>query len=237
MIHYHGSPISGKREDKHIFYQGRHALVPWFRKDDIEIIAEVCKSFVFDNSAFSIWKRGGALDVAAYTDWVQDWCRHPSFRWALIPDTIEGNERDNDKMVDNWPEHLPGVPVWHLHESMERLVSLCEEWPTVALGSSGEYSTPNSKVWWTRVEEFMPRICDDKGRAVTKLHGLRMLNPRVFSKLPLTSADSTNAGMNSGAKSKFGVYVPMKAAQRANIIADRVESHNSAATWETQCCI
>jgi hypothetical protein len=31
-----------------------------------------------------------------------------------------------------------------------------------------------------------------------RLHGLRMLNPEVFSRLPFASADSTNIGRNIG---------------------------------------
>jgi len=232
MIHYHGSPTSGKGDNKNLFYQGRHALVPWFRQHDLRVISEVCRSFVFDNSAFSIWKSGGVLNVEEYTEWVREWHKHPGFRWALIPDIIDGDEKSNDWEVDNWPPELAGVPVWHMHERLERLAQLCRWWPTVALGSSGEFSHPNSKVWWGRMTQAMDFICDDLGRPPAKLHGLRMMNPAIFTKLPLTSADSTNAGVNSGATQRFGNYPPATAAQRANIIADRVEAHNSAAVWE-----
>ena len=46
MIHSHGMPIGGKREDAAKFLAGRHALVPFPRKDDLGIVADVCKSFV-----------------------------------------------------------------------------------------------------------------------------------------------------------------------------------------------
>jgi hypothetical protein len=231
MIHYHGSPISGNNADKTRFYQGRHALVPFFKPGDLGIIAEVCKTFVFDNSAFSIWKSGGVMDVDKYVQWVEEWHLHPGFRWGLIPDVINGSEEQNDTLVDAFPEDLPGVPVWHLNETPARLIRLSEEFAVVALGSAGEYDPPNSKKWWARIHEIMPHICDDKGRPLCKLHGLRMLNPKVFTKLPLASADSTNAGVNAGTKKGFGWYLPPTAAQRANVIADRVEAHNSAARY------
>ncbi|HGK5894867.1 TPA: hypothetical protein ACJ3DT_005987, partial [Pseudomonas aeruginosa] len=130
MIHYHGTPIGGTRQDAARFLAGRHALVPFPRQDDVAIVAEVCQSFCFDNGAFSVWKKGGTLDVESYLRWVDDWRRHPGFDWALIPDVIDGDEADNDRLLEQWPEHLPGVPVWHLHESIERLVRLASNWKT-----------------------------------------------------------------------------------------------------------
>ena len=77
----------------------------------------------------------------------------------------------------------------------------------------------------------MAAICDDHGRPPCKLHGLRMLDPAIFSLLPFASADSTNAGVNGGSLTRFGMYIPPTAGQRAQVIADRIESHNSASVW------
>lgn len=236
MIHYHGTPIGGARQDAARLLVGRHALVPFPRQDDMGIVAEACQSFVFDNGAFTVWKQGGTLDVDGYTRWADDWHRHPGFDWALIPDVIDGDEDANDRLLEQWPSHLPGVPVWHLHESVERLARLASQWRTVALGSSGQWATPGTAAWWKRMSEAMAAICDDKGRPLCRLHGLRMLDPAVFSRLPLASADSTNAAVNGGSVSRFGMYVPPTAGQRAQVIADRIEQHNSAHLWapETQ---
>lgn len=173
------------------------------------------------------------LDVPGYIKWVRDWCRHPGFAWALIPDSIEGGEKENDNLLSEWPADLAryGVPVWHLHESLERLQRLSLAYPTVALGSSGQWNVPGTGPWWRRMEQVMDAICDDDGRPVCKIHGLRMLNPDVFGALPLTSADSTNAAMNAGSVKRFGTYVPPTSSQRASVIADRIEAHNSAPVW------
>lgn len=231
MMHYHGTPIGGSRQDVARFLMSRHALVPHKRRDDMAIVAEACQSFVFDNSAFSYWKSGGQLDVSGYVAWCDEWHRHPGFDWALIPDVIEGDEADNDALLADWPRHIRGVPVWHMHESIERLVRLCHEWPTVALGSSGEWPTPGTAKWWERMAAAMNAIADKHGRPPCRLHGLRMLNPKVFTRLPLASADSTNAGMNCGALDRFGMYPPPTSAQRAAVIAERIEVNNSAAVW------
>ena len=234
MIHYHGTPIGGTRQDAARFLAGRHALVPFPRQDDMGIVADACQSFCFDNGAFSVWKRGEKLDVFGYIRWVQEWHKHPVFDWALIPDVIDGDEDANDALLEMWPEHLAGVPVWHLHESIDRLCRLADDYKTVALGSSGQWSSPGTAPWWKRMAEAMSEICDTQGRPACRLHGLRMLDPAIFSQLPFASADSTNAAVNGGSISRFGMYAPPTAGQRANVIADRIEAHNSSPIWQRE---
>lgn len=231
MIHYHGTPIGGSRQDTARFLIGRHALVPFPRQEDIGIVADVCQSFVFDNGAFTVWRQGGKLDIDGYTNWCQQWHRHPGFDWALIPDVIEGDEASNDALLRDWPREIEGVPVWHMHESIDRLVRLGHEWRVVALGSSGQWATPGTAPWWQRMSDAMGALCDEHGRPPCRLHGLRMLDPKVFGQLPLASADSTNAAVNSGSISRFGIYTPPTSSQRAAVIAERIEAHNSAPIW------
>ena len=228
MIHYHGTPFGGHRVDVARFFQGRHALIPFPRPEDLPAVAEVAQSFILDNGAYSVWRSGKRLDVPGYVSWCADWCRHPGFDWALVPDVIAGTEAENDAMLADWPKHIPGVPVWHMHESLDRLQRLASGWATVALGSSGQWPTPGTASWWDRMDEAMSAICDEHGRPPCKLHGLRMLDPDVFTLLPLSSADSTNAAVNAGSKDRFGVYLPPTASQRAEVIASRIERCNSA---------
>lgn len=72
-------------------------------------------------------------------------------------------------------------------------------------------------------------ICDDMGRPVCKLHGLRMLDPGVFTRFPFASADSTNIGRNVGIDShwKTGSYLPSGKPARAAVMRQRIESHNA----------
>ena len=239
MKHYHGTPIGGTRQDVARFLIGRHALVPYPRQDDMGIVAEACQSFVFDNGAFSVWKRGEVLDVPGYMAWVRDWCRHPGFEWALIPDVIDGDEEANDALLREWPwqaRHANvGAPVWHMHESIARLERLAREWPRVCLGSSGQYATVGNARWWGRMAEAMNAVTDRDGLPVTKLHGLRMLNPEVFTRLPLSSADSTNIAQNIGIDSAWrGTYVPTNKDIRALVMRDKIEANQSAKNWERQ---
>lgn len=235
MIHYHGTPVSGTLTDAAKFLAGRHALVSFAHQNQMDIVADVCQSFVLDNGAFTTWKKGKKFDFDGYVRWVELWSKHPGFDWALIPDEIDGDEDTNDELISQWAETsvaFHGVPVWHLHESLSRLQQLAQSFRLVALGSSGQWATPGSNDWWQRMEDVMAAICDEHGRPACKLHGLRMLNPAVFTKLPLSSADSTNACVNAGSIKRFGMYVPVTAGHRATVIADRIESHNSATTWQ-----
>jgi hypothetical protein len=235
VIHYHGTPIGGTRADVIRFLMGRHAFISFARPDDLSAAMECCQSFALDNGAFTLWKKGGDVDFVAYHAWVQSIARHPGCDFAIIPDKIGGTEEENQDLVTRWLRagcHAKSVPVWHLHESLDWLDWLVSNFHLVALGSSGEWSTPGTGPWWKRMSDAMRVICDTSGRPRCKLHGLRMLDPAVFTKLPLSSADSTNAAVNSGSVSRFGMYVPPTASQRAEVIAARIEAHNSAPTWD-----
>ena len=235
MIHYHGTPVSGSRHDVVRFLSGRHALIPFARPDDLGASLDVCQSVVLDNSAFSLWASGsGDVDVAGYHAWVHQAAGHPALDWCLIPDKIDGDERDNSSLIAEWLKlgsRLESVPVWHMHESMDWLDHLICNFRTVALGSSGQWSTPGTDAWWVRMSEAMNVACDDRGRPRARLHGLRMLNPDIFTRLPLASADSTNASQNCGSARRFGMYPAPTAAQRADVIASRIEAHQSASAW------
>jgi hypothetical protein len=232
MIHYHGSPISGKESDALHFYRGRHGLVSFANPGQIAVIADVCQSFVLDNGAFSVWRKGGSLDVDGYIQFVELWHKHPGFDWAIIPDVIEGTEGENDQLIANWPRKMNGVPVWHLHESIERLVRLCRDFATVAFGSSGMYGNPGSSLWWVRMHEAFFAICDEQGRPPCKIHGLRMLDPEIFTRLPFASADSCNAAINAGSEKRFGMYPAPTTGTRGIQIAERIEAFNSCPVWE-----
>jgi hypothetical protein len=178
-------------------------------------------------------KGNGEIDFDAYLDWVNSLAKHPSFDWALIPDKIDGTWQENQAKILRWHKSggAKGVPIYHLHEPLFYLEWLADNYPMVALGSSGEWGRPNSAKWWVRMEKVMETVTDEQGRPKTKLHGLRMLNPKVFTKLPLSSADSANAATNGGSIDRFGMYKPVSKVQRQIIIADRIEHFNSAALW------
>lgn len=244
MIFYHGTPIGGSTSDETAakFLTTRHALVPLNKPINLPVVMEFCQSFILDNSAFSLWKSGKLKTKNEYDAWFDayfDWCqkiyKHPAFDWCLIPDVIGGSQEDNERLFHKWIRtgtNILGVPVFHLHESLEWLEYLIDNSGRIAIGSSGKWPTPGARGWKIRMDEVMRVCCDDKGRPKCKLHGLRMMNPSIFSVYPFSSVDSTNAAVNSGALDRFGIYPPATRWQRASVIADRIEQYQSAACYK-----
>lgn len=236
MKHFHGTPYGGTRDQVCKFAVGRFLLVPFANQDDLPVAAEVSRGFALDNSAFTIWKQGGKLDFQGVMDWYSEWSMHPRCDLLIIPDDIEGNEADNDsllsKFVNKANKNMMDVaaPVWHLHESLERLDRLVQ-WKYLCLGSSGDYSSPGSKKWTDRMAEAMDVICDDRGRPKTKLHGLRMLAPDIVRRYPFFSADSTNVVQCSSLLGRFGMYKPPTRVQCSEVIASRIEAAQSPSVW------
>lgn len=236
MIHYHGLPITPATAAARAIASG-HAFVSFRHPEQLSLALDVAQSFAVDNGAFSAWRSGEPVtDWSLYYEWVAELHRYPSFDFAVIPDVIDGDEAANDALMDEWPwrERAPwvGAPVWHLHESLERLERLAFSWPRVCLGSSGEFATIGTSNWYRRMSEAMHVLCDRSGRPICKLHGLRMLNPDVFTRFPFASADSTNIGRNVGIDSAWrGPYTPPTKESRAQVMRDRIEAHQAQTFW------
>lgn len=200
---------------------------------------------MFDNGAFSAWRAGEPItDWSPYYEWCRDWLRRPSLDWVIIPDVIDGSEHDNDMAIADWINwrgwsnrqadlsrwHLGerSVPVWHLHESLERLIRLAKAWSRVAFGSSGEFAKVNTPAWKDRMHEAFAAICVS-GEPICKVHGLRMADPAVFHRYPFASVDSTNVAQNYSREAQQH-NVSEEIARE--IIAGRLEVHNSAPKYK-----
>jgi hypothetical protein len=233
MIHYHGTPVSSRLNASKIL-NGKHALIPHPCPSYLEVAAEVCQSFVLDNGVFSHFTAGTPkTEWGDYYKWAEKCLKIPSCDWALIPDVIGGDAEQNDALLSQWPHGKAlGVPVYHMHEPVERLSRLASEWPRVALGSSGDYWQVGSDNWWRRMSEMMLAVCDSTGAPRCRLHGLRMLDWRIFTELPLASADSVNVGINCGRTANLYSVDPVAGAA---VILARIEAHNSAQRWAGAC--
>jgi len=231
MIHYHGGPIWPESAAAKI-WKNRHAFISFARPEQIGVAADVAGTFALDNGAFSFWRSGKETDWPGYYEFVEKWHRHPGFDWALIPDVIDGDVKQNQDLADRWPfGNNIGVPIWHLHESLQWLFFLCTAYPRVAIGSSGEFAKIGTPKWWSRMGEAFNKITDGSGRPICKIHGLRMLDPAVFTMFPFSSCDSTNVAQNCKDSSRWTVYNPPNNETRGIVLAERIESFNSASIW------
>lgn len=232
MIHYHGLPVSGSQIETTEFSKNKHVLIPFTSPDCLSLVADVCSSFCLDNGAFTMWRKGVQPDWNAYILWVERWCRHPRYDFAFCPDVIGGQQSENEELMNKYMGKIKNaVPVYHLHEDLKWASQLTEYCPRIAIGSSGEWPTPGTNKWWERMSEVMEATCDSDGLPNAKIHGLRMLSPKVFTRLPLSSADSCNAAINAGSVSRFKAYLPPKSSMRASVIAANIEMSNSASRW------
>lgn len=229
MIHYHGGPITPDTCALKA-WAGRHAFISFAVPQQIGLAARVCQSFALDNGAFTFWQQGKAVAWPDYYQWVDAWRFHPGFDFAVVPDVIDGSEAENDALLTEWPyPRHQAAAVWHINESIDRLVRLAQEWPRVCIGSSGEFDVTKQEVFLQRAHESIGAICNAEGQPITRLHGLRCLNPELFSRLPLASADSTNVARNIGIDAAWkGTYQPKSKETRTAILVERIEAHNGA---------
>jgi len=128
---------------------------------------------------------------------------------------IDGSEEDNDDLLAEWP-FFEGVPVYHLHEPLDRLARLANSYSRIALGSSGPYRSTCTLRWWDRMQQIMTLLCGDGDLPTIKLHGLRMLAPAIIEHIPLSSADSAMVARNVNRDVKWsGTFAPRTKPARA----------------------
>jgi hypothetical protein len=162
-----------------------------------------------DNGAFTHWKTGGSMTeeyIEGFETWAQDILDRCPQAIAVIPDVIGGNEEQNAELVRT--SLLPwdrAMPVWHMHESLEYLLWLCEAFDYVAFGSTVD--APGSDKWHARIEEAFAAIDQweresDGAYIRPRIHMMRAQN---FAHLfDFDSADSTNLAVNHNRQIKKG---------------------------------
>ena len=191
MIHYHGTPLTPKEN----LYKmaGKHFCVSFADPRNAEICMQIGQSVMWDNGAFTTYTSGKKFNSDNYYKWLEDKLGHP--HWAVIPDVIGGDEKENKEFLQTWPySKNHGVPVWHLHLSLEYLVDLCNNYPKVCFGSSGQYWQVGSASWEQRVNDAFNEL-DKKFKSMPWIHMLRGLN-MSGKHYPFASADSVNVARN-----------------------------------------
>lgn len=199
MIHYHGTPVTPRER----LYElaGRHFCVSFADPRDVEVCHQIGQSVMLDNGAFTFWRGDATPDWSAFYDWAEPWLDFPT-TWAVIPDVIDGGEEENDRLLVEWfQRRLPkGAPVWHLHESLDRLRRLAHGYPRVCFGSSGAYTKIGTDAWHRRISKAFDVIADQYG-TVPWVHMLRGM-ALAGSHYPFASVDSANAARNSAGSHK-----------------------------------
>jgi hypothetical protein len=208
VIHYHGTPITPNRVLAEL--SGRHFCVSFAAPSQVKMCHQIGQSVMLDNGAFSLWRSGKKTDWPRFYAWCGPWLEYHT-TWAVIPDVIDGSEQENDALLHEWPyPREKGAPVWHLHESLERLNSLVHAWPRVCFGSSGQYASVGTQRWHHRMAEAFNKICPTGGPPPAWLHMLRGMS-LSGKDYPFASVDSTDIARNHWRVKNGGATAVQKA--------------------------
>jgi hypothetical protein len=217
MIKYYGTPLSPVS----VFDEalcGRNALIPFPRQDNMKRAIKICDKIILDNGAFSLWRSGKQPDWDRYYKWVNE--VKEDIEFYLIPDVIDGSEQENNDLLRECRDSSgKGVPIWHVNESLERLEAITKDFDYIAIGSAGDYAQLGTRKWHIKMNDAMRVLCDNDGFPKVKIHMLRCLDSRIFTRYPFYSGDSTSLAQNH---KTFG----WKA------IVDRVEKYDSPLFYE-----
>lgn len=172
----------------------KNLVISYLRPDNYRRAVKNNQIIYFDNGAFTFFRKKITPNYAKFYKFLEG----KTFQYFFIPDIIDGTEEQNDKLIQEVPEHLKNkaIPVFHLHESLERLKILIKEWAYIALGSSGKYWKFGTKEWFARMDKIMQIVCDKDGKPLVKIHMLRCLNKDIFTKYPFYNGDSSNFARN-----------------------------------------
>jgi len=217
VIHYHGTPITPGSVLATL--GGRNFCVSYAAPADVERVHGIGQSVMLDSGAFTAWTKGRTMDWDGYADWCEPWLDFHT-TWHIIPDVIDGDADDNDRLLAAWSKRrLPrGAPVWHMHEPIDRLKRLCHGYDRVCIGSSAEYRQVASPAWHRRMHQAMNAVCGH-GSPNTWLHMLRGM-ALSGSEYPFASVDSTDVARNHNRLQNTAVK-----------LADRWDAIQNPARW------
>jgi hypothetical protein len=192
-LHYHGTPITPAAALAQL--GGCCFCVSYAAPQDVAVAHEIGQSVMLDNGAFSFWRASKPTDWPGFYAWALPWLDCPT-TWAVIPDVIDGDEDDNDRLLVEWfARGMPmrkGAPVWHMHEPLDRLRRLCAGYEKVCIGSSGQYASLGTPQWHRRMEAAMNVACHHETPWLHMLRGMSMSGAQY----PFASVDSTDIARN-----------------------------------------
>jgi hypothetical protein len=190
-IHYHGTPITPITALYEL--SGRCFCVSFTFPRDVHRCHSIGQSVMLDNGAFSEWKQGKQTNWPAYYEWADEWLSYPT-TWAVIPDVIDDLEVKQDILLKQWPHGEKGAPVWHMNETIDRLLRLVDNWPRVCIGSTSIYAEVLSDAWQRCMDAAWDAIVKQNPR-LPWIHMLRGMST-CGRRWPFASVDSTDVAQN-----------------------------------------
>lgn len=213
MIHYHGTPLTPRNELQKM--GGKHFCVPFSDARDADWCLANAQSVMWDNGAFSIWKRGITIDWNKLYEWLASRLGQP--HWAVVPDVINGTVEENLELIKQWPFHKNvSAVVWHLNEGLDHLLRLIDlGFSKICFGSTEEYDPVGGQAW-ERLMDFIFNALEQRGLiGPIWIHALRglWLAGDIY---PFASGDSTNIARNFKNTNRY--VCPERMARRIDAI-------------------
>ena len=208
-----------------------------------------------DNGAYSAWRSGAIKSNGLFDDdftywdkfayWAADLLKRCPQAVVVLPDVIDGDEASNDALIHEFIAQANDLglkiprdrtmPVWHLHESLDRLKYLVAcEYSFIAFGSSGQYAKCGTPEWHDRIKAAFAAIDEEcrEGGFVSKRPWIHMMRAQSFAdQYDFDSSDSCNVAVNHCYRKKDGEGHVQRMAER---IASRI--HASCTMQERDIC-
>lgn len=210
MAHvYHGTPITPLPALQAL--GARSFCISYFRPDSVSHVEAMSPFVMYDNGAFSFWRRARKLkreweeaerDWTDYYAWLEARLFRPG-RWAIIPDRIAAPTQLNDALIGEWPHGRDrGAPVWHMDEPVERIGRLLDRgFPRICFGWVGEFDPAigdirkeQKAVGCDAYRRRMDEVARFFGNAWPIVHMLRGI--AVGAQYPFDSVDATSLAQN-----------------------------------------
>lgn len=215
-LHYHGTPITPNVELLKL--KGKLFCVSFQAPSQVEVVHRIGQGVLLDNGAYTAWRLGIKVDWKKYYTWIDPYLDYPN-TYAIIPDEVDGGEVENDRLLKEWPFGNKGLPVWHLHESLDRLLNLVDTYPKVCFGSSSIYKEIGSKLWVGRVNIAWDLLAA-KYKRLPYIHMLRGMS-LSGKRWPFASLDSTDVGRNHH-----------RIQNEIKVMAENWDGMNCPSTWK-----
>lgn len=152
-----------------------------------------------DNGAYTMWGKGERFTDAqldAFHAWAWDILDRCPQAVVVIPDVIGGSELENKALLEKCAfDMFRSMPVWHMHESLDYLIQLCQDYNYVAFGSTKD--KPGTEAWHARIREAFAAIEAWETETGFNRPRIHMMRAQAQAHLyDFDSSDSTNVAQN-----------------------------------------
>lgn len=141
------------------------------------------RDWVLDSGAFSAHNSGATIHLDEYIEFCQQsLIDHAKLSEIFALDVI-GDWRESVHNTERmWAAGIEAIPTYHYGEPTDLLVSLCRDYPKVALGGAVGLAMPTKLAW---AKQCFSRTWP------CKLHGFGFASEQYIMQLPFHSVDSS----------------------------------------------